>query len=138
MHDEQMVRRFIDARAQGRPFARIALELGVSKQTLITWSRKHRFDIQNLRAVQLEALRDDLLKDVVTRATSDARRLTQVEAELSKRNLADLTTPQLLRLSSSLRDRILRETDATRMIFTTPVSEVPDNETVHEVQDWRP
>jgi len=50
MHDEKTVQRFIELRSQGWPFARIATELSVSKPTLINWSRKHQFQIQNLRA----------------------------------------------------------------------------------------
>ena len=53
MHNEKAVQRFIELRSQGWSFAKIATELNISKTTLITWSRKHQFQVQNLRAVEL-------------------------------------------------------------------------------------
>ena len=50
MHDDQTVQRFIELRAQGKTYARLMTELNVSKPTLIAWSRKHQFQIQNLKA----------------------------------------------------------------------------------------
>ena len=47
MHEPQTVQRFIELRAQGWTYARLLVELNVSKPTLIAWSRKHQFEIQN-------------------------------------------------------------------------------------------
>ena len=58
MHDDQIVQGFIERRAQGWTYARLMTELNVSKPTLIAWSRKHQFQIQNLKAIELEALRE--------------------------------------------------------------------------------
>ena len=49
-HDDKTVQRFIELRAQGRTYAQLMAELHVSKPTLIAWSRKHQFQIQNLKA----------------------------------------------------------------------------------------
>jgi hypothetical protein len=49
MHDEPIVQRFIELRAQGWTYARLMTELNVSKPTLIAWSRKHQFTIQETR-----------------------------------------------------------------------------------------
>jgi hypothetical protein len=46
MHDEPIVQRFIELRAQGWTYARLMTELNVSKPTLIAWSRKHQFTIR--------------------------------------------------------------------------------------------
>ena len=48
MHDDKTVQRFIELRAQGWSYARLVTELNVTKPTLIAWSRKHQFQIQNL------------------------------------------------------------------------------------------
>ena len=50
--------RFVQLRCESWSFARIAEELNVSKPTLIKWSRKLQYDIQNQRAIHLEALRE--------------------------------------------------------------------------------
>ena len=50
MHDENTVRRFVELRATGWTYGKLTTELNVTKPTLIAWSRKHQFEIQNLRA----------------------------------------------------------------------------------------
>jgi hypothetical protein len=50
MKDQETVQKFIELRAQGWSFVRIAAELGVAKSTLTEWSRKFRFEINNRRA----------------------------------------------------------------------------------------
>ncbi len=52
MKDQETQLRFVQLRAQGWSFARIARELGVATGTLVKWSRKFQFDIQNSRAVE--------------------------------------------------------------------------------------
>jgi hypothetical protein len=93
MYDEKTVLRFIELRSQGWPFSKIAAELNVSKPTLINWSRKHQFQIQNLRAVELEALADKWLSSVSDRVNSLGEQLTKVEAELATRDVKDLFPP---------------------------------------------
>ena len=95
MHDEQTVQQFIELRSQGWPFARIATELNVSKPTLINWSRKHQFQIQNLRAVELEAVANRWLSSVSDRLNSLGEQLRKVEAELATRDIKALSTSQL-------------------------------------------
>src|SRR5439155_513374 len=56
--DEPTVQQFITLRAQGVSFARIAEQLGVSKTTLIEWSRRHQHLIQNLRSIEWESFVD--------------------------------------------------------------------------------
>ena len=45
MKDQETVQKFIELRAQGWSFARIAAELGVAKRTVIEWSRRFLFEI---------------------------------------------------------------------------------------------
>ncbi len=61
MHDNEQHQRFIELRSQGWTFVRLAAELKVSRRTLITWSRKFQFEISNLRAIELEALRETFI-----------------------------------------------------------------------------
>ena len=134
MHDEQTVQRFIELRSQGWPFARIATELNVSKPTLINWSRKHQFQIQNLRAVELEALADKWLSSVSDRLNSLGEQLRKVETELATRDVKALSTPQLYSMARNLRRQI--QQTAGPVQFTSPVRELPDDEYHDQVQDW--
>ena len=47
---------FIELRAKGWSFDKIAKELGKAKQTLIDWSKELEDEIANLKALELEAL----------------------------------------------------------------------------------
>ena len=135
MHDEMTVQRFIELRSQGWPFARIAAELNVSKPTLINWSRKHQFQIQNLRAVEMEAMADKWLSSVSERLNALGEQLRKVEAELATRDIKELSTPQLYLLARRLRRQI--EQTAGPLQFTSPVVDIPDDEYHAQVQDWK-
>ncbi|MFI5212409.1 MAG: hypothetical protein ACHQTE_00420 [Candidatus Saccharimonadales bacterium] len=49
---------FIELRANDESLAKIAKKLKVSKTTLIAWAKEHELDIQNLRAINYEALHE--------------------------------------------------------------------------------
>jgi hypothetical protein len=135
MHDENTVQRFIELRASGMTYARLMTELNVSKPTLIAWSRKHQFQIQNLKAIELEALGEKWLASTTARVNGLGEQLRQVEAELAQRNVGDLTTPQLYTLARSLRRQIESATGPTG--FTVPINEIPAAEYHEQVQDWQ-
>lgn len=136
MKDQETQQRFIQLRAQGWTFQRIGSELNVSKGTLINWSRKFQFEIQNHRAIELEALRDQLIASREERARQLGQRLSQVTAELATRDLSTVSTGRLFELEASLRRQILHETGELR--FTAPLKEIPDDEYHEHVQDWSP
>jgi hypothetical protein len=136
MNDIETQQRFVCLRAEGWSFARIARELNISKPTLINWSRKFQFDIQNQRAINIEALQEKWLSSREARVEALGNQLHQVETELAKRDLTTLSTHHLFTLAESLRRQIKRETGPIE--FTTPVSEIPPDEYAEHVQDWRP
>ena len=57
MKDQQTVQQFIELRARGISFAKIAQQLGVAKSTLVNWSREHQHLIALLRGGSREGLR---------------------------------------------------------------------------------
>ncbi len=135
MHDEKTVQRFIELRSQGQTYARLMTELNVSKPTLIAWSRKYQFQIQNLKAIELEALADKWLEPVSARLNALGGQLRKVEAELATREVKDLSTAQLFSLARNLRRQIEKTTGPVR--FTNPVAEIPADEYHDQVQDWQ-
>ena len=134
--DQETVQKFIELRAQGWSFVRIAAELGVAKSTLTEWSRKFRFEIHNRRALVLDDLQDRVLGTVQSRLAGLAEKLGKVENELRQRGLAEVSTPQLYAMSASLRRQIERETGPIR--FVTPTKAIPNEEYVDEIQEWKP
>ena len=135
MKDQETVQKFIELRAQGWTYARLVTELNVSKPTLIAWSRKYQYQIQNLKAIELEALREKWLASTTERVNALGEQLRQVEAELATREMAPLSTPQLFALARSLRLQIEQATGSVR--FTSPVAEIPAEEYHEQVQDWQ-
>ena len=134
MHDPQTVQRFIELRAQGRTYAQIVAELEVSKTTLIAWSNKHRFELQNLRAIELEALCQRWLASTTERVSALGEQLRRVETEIAKRDPVDLTTAQLYALAHRLRRQIEQATGPAQ--FSLPVAQIPDSDYHEQVQDW--
>ena len=135
MHDDTTVQRFIELRAQGWSYARLMAELNVSKPTLIAWSRKHQFQIQNLKAIELEALADKWLASTADRVNALGEQLRRIETVLGQRDVGELSTPQLHTLARSLRRQIEQATGTTS--FTVPINEIPADEYHEQVQDWQ-
>jgi hypothetical protein len=135
MHDDTTVQRFIELRAQGWSYARLMTELNVTKPTLIAWSRKHQFQIQNLKAIELEALGEKWLASTADRVNALGEQLRKVEAAIGQRDVGELSTPQLYALARSLRRQICQATGPT--LFTVPINEIPSAEYHEQVQDWR-
>ena len=108
----------------------------MSKPTLINWSRKYQFDIQNLRAILRERLKEKWLSDYETRVQGLGEQLKKIETELAARNISDLPTRQLFYLAALLRRQLQHELGP--MTFSTPVKEIPDDELTSEVQAWAP
>jgi transcriptional regulator with XRE-family HTH domain len=136
MHTPETRQKFVERRAQGWSLVRIASELGVARSTLIEWSRQLRFEIQNQLAIELDELRNRLLGSCQARASCLSEKLARVEAELQKRDLATLSTQRLFSLSLALRREIERATDGG--CFVTPVKDIPNQEYIEQVQEWKP
>jgi transcriptional regulator with XRE-family HTH domain len=136
MHDDKTVQRFIDLRVQGWSFARLAAELGVSKPTLIAWSRKHQHTIANLVAIEREERLNQLLATSEERLRQLGEQLRAAEAELAKRDLTTLSTGRLLTHLESLRRQVRRE--AGPLQFVSTVDAIPEEEYADRIQIWKP
>jgi transcriptional regulator with XRE-family HTH domain len=90
--------KFIELRAQGYSFDKIAKELGKAKQTLVDWSRELQDEIANRKALELEALYEKfyLLKE--HRLKTFGATLSKLQKEIESRNLSDVPTDKLLDL----------------------------------------
>ena len=100
---------FIELRAQGMSFDKIAKELGKAKQTLIDWSKELEEEISNYKALELEALYESyyLLKEArLKRFGGIVNKLTE---ELQGRDLSDVPTDKLLDLYLKYSDKVKEE-----------------------------
>ncbi len=112
MKPDETKEQFIELRAKGLSFDKIAKELGVSKQTLINWSKELSLEVSNIRAIQLEALQEKyyILKE--KRIELFGEKLKAINDELSKRDLSDIPTERLLDLLGKY-GKLLKEEEVT-------------------------
>jgi DNA-binding CsgD family transcriptional regulator len=100
---------FIRLRAEGKSFSKIADQLEVSRPTLIKWSGELQSQISAARYAQLEALAEEygLLKEARVKAFGQL--LEKLTTELSKRELAEVPTFQLLKMILDVSSRVRGE-----------------------------
>ncbi len=98
MKNQQTKERFIELRAKGFSFERIAKELKVSKQTLINWSKELKIEVANLKAIELEALQEKYYLTKQKRIELFGEKLQAIKDELEKRDLSDIPTKRLFEL----------------------------------------
>jgi len=87
--------RFIQLRGQGLPLAKIASEINVSKTTLINWERDFREEIDNLQAMELEAMCDKYYLSVRKKVEFFGDVLNRIRGELETRDLSTIPTDKL-------------------------------------------
>jgi len=126
MEDLKKKETFIELRAAGLSFDKIAKRLKVCKQTLIDWSKELEEEIGNLKALELEALYEKyfLLKE--NRLQTFGELLARMSAELEKRNLADIPTDKLLDIMGRYQALIKEE-------YTEPRFQT--SEEIHEAKE---
>ena len=106
-YDTETKNQFIELRAKGWAFSKIAEHLGISKQTAVTWSKDFHVEIANLRNIELEALQEKYKNTVEQRLKLFGRQLKRVTKELKNRDLSEVATKDLmemfLKLAAALR-----------------------------------
>jgi hypothetical protein len=101
--------RFIELRAKGWSFDKIAKELGKAKQTLIDWSKDLQDEIANRKALELEALYENyyLLKEAKIKKYGAI--LSKITDELESRDFNNVPTGRLLELYLLYFERLSQE-----------------------------
>ncbi len=89
---------FIQLRAKGLPYVRIAERLGVAKSTLANWNAELEAEIASARAMELEALQAEFFVLKEGRITILGEQLQRLRGELASRGLTDVPTERLLEL----------------------------------------
>ena len=98
MGDLEDKEKFIELRAKGWTFDKIAKELHKRKATLIDWSKELESEIANRKAIELEVLYEKhyLLKE--QRIEKLGNLLNKIINEINNRNLKDIPTDKLFDL----------------------------------------
>src|SRR5215813_1901567 len=102
MHSTETINQFLNLRAQGWSFARIADHLHVSKPTLLEWNRKHQSQIDSMKAACEHSAQENLQLS----REQELERLnmfhTALRQELVSRSLKTISTEQIETLANEL------------------------------------
>lgn len=98
METTELKERFIELRAKGWSFDKIAKETGKAKQTLIDWSKDLQDEIANRKALELETLYESYYLMRENRLQTFGAMLTKIKVEIEQRDLSSVPTDKLLEL----------------------------------------
>lgn len=101
--------KFVELRAKGHSYAKIAKKLKVAKSTLANWNQELEEDIASLKAMELEALQEQyyLLKEARIRLLGEQVKV--IQNELKNRDLSKVSTDRLLELQLKYYDELKKE-----------------------------
>ena len=109
---------FIELRAKGYSFSKISEQLGISKPTLIDWSRNDDVsdNIHNLRALIIDELQEKYTMTKKHRIIVFGEFLNKVKAELRKRDLSEVSTDKLITLTIKLSETLKQDETEVELI----------------------
>jgi transcriptional regulator with XRE-family HTH domain len=93
---QELKAQFVELRARGLSYAKIAKKLKVSKATLANWNHEFEAEIASLKAMELEALYEQyhLLKE--SRIKLLGKHLKAIQAEIATRDFKEVALDKLL------------------------------------------
>jgi transcriptional regulator with XRE-family HTH domain len=102
--------KFVELRAKNWSFKKIAKQLGISKPTLIKWSKELNQKIANMKAIELEAIQEKYYMQKKQKIEIYGQQLEKIKEELEARlennELKDVKTEQLFKLFFEYMDRL--------------------------------
>ncbi len=111
MKDSDKLERFLELRAQGKSLRTIETETGINRRTLSKWESESKEELDNLKAIELDALREKYWLTRQARIRIYGDQYQRFIDELKKRDLSGVPTPKLvdmaLKLDTQLRDEAL-------------------------------
>jgi len=115
---------FVELRAKGWSYRRIARKLGVGKSTLANWSQELDAEIASLRAMELEGLQEQyyLLKEGRIRLLGGL--LKKLRQEALSRDLSSVPTDRLLELLLKYQEALQAEYVEPRLISGQEIKEL--------------
>jgi transcriptional regulator with XRE-family HTH domain len=126
---------FVELRAEGKSYDVIAEALGVSKQTLISWSKDLAEEINNLKAVTIDAIQEKYLANKQARVEMFGIMLRKVREELEKRDLSDIPTSQLTEILFKFSNNLRQETD--NMILRQKYNSLLSPIDLSQIETWK-
>ena len=112
---EQKKSQFVQLRAKGLSYAKIAKELKVSTSTLTNWNQELHEEIAEAKAMELEALQEEYFMLKEGRIRLLGGQLKTIQEEISGRDLSKVSTEKLMELQLRYFGELKTEHVATAM-----------------------
>lgn len=109
METTEIKEKFIELRAKGWSFDKIAKETGKAKQTLIDWSKDLQEEIANSKAIELESLYESYYLMRESRLKTFGAILNKIKEEVEGRDLSEISTDKLLELLLKYNNQVKEE-----------------------------
>jgi len=109
METNEKKEKFIQLRAKGYSFDKIAKKLQMSKQTLIDWNKELEEEISNFKAMELELLYEKYYLTREQRLQTFGQMLSRLKDEIDIRNLSEIPTEKLLELFLKYNEKVKEE-----------------------------
>jgi hypothetical protein len=113
-HSPELKTKFLELRARGIPYSRIAEELSVSKPTLIQWGKSMAEEIADLQAAERELVREKLLGNFEQWLGRQVHHFNRLDEEFGRREFKYSPTESVFRMmmaSRKLLDRYFFDDD---------------------------
>jgi len=110
MKELEVKEQFVELRAKGMSYNKIAKQLHVSKTTLFKWASDLSLEIVNRKREEIKAVRDEFGLHKLARAKSLALLVQKIEKELQKRSFRNVKTEKLFELTRRLKSDFMEET----------------------------
>ena len=133
MHPHETKDKFIELRAKGWSYHRIAEHLNISKSTAHLWGTEFALEIQKLRAIELEAIQERVLASYEQDLSWLGNELKRVQQVLRERDYGYVDTGQLYWYQGALMARI----DKKCAPIEIPAPPDPDNSKPNKTEQNR-
>lgn len=119
--------RFVELRAAGLSYAKIAEALDVSKPTLISWAKEMQVELANARAMRADETLQRYAEARDRRFVAMAQTLDRVLDALAARDLGEVRTADLLKMALAYANAMQAEADADAPQFTSAELDLSGN-----------
>ncbi|MBK9333949.1 MAG: hypothetical protein IPM96_16460 [Ignavibacteria bacterium] len=103
--------KFIQLRAEGNSFDRIADDLKISKPTLINWNIEFKKEIDNLEYLKYQSILEQHKLIKQKRIEFLSEHLNKINEAINNTNYEDLTIKDLIMIRKEFNSELLRETN---------------------------
>jgi transposase-like protein len=111
MVESEKQKRFIELRSQSISYLKISKEIGVSKNTLVKWSKELSNELKNAKSLEMEAIREEYFLTRRHRLRIIGSQLSKLTQEILNRDLSEVPTWRLFEMQQKLTIEVEKDND---------------------------